>query len=133
MKSYLLDTNIVSHFLRGDTSVITKLTARPIGSVYISVITKAELLYGVAKRNNSPKLHQLVQGFLSHVETLPWSIDVAKAYAELRVMSEAQGVTIASMDLMIAAHAVSLNKILVSRDKAFQLIPANTGLRVEIW
>ncbi|MFI4941297.1 MAG: PIN domain-containing protein, partial [Burkholderiales bacterium] len=62
---------------------------------------------------------------------LPWTRDIARAFADLRVLCETAGVTLAPMDMMIAAHAKATGAILVTRDSAFSHIP--DGLILEDW
>jgi tRNA(fMet)-specific endonuclease VapC len=68
---------------------------------------------------------------LSKVTVLPWTSFTAKEFARLRADSEATGVTLATVDLMIAASAKEHNLTLVTHDWAlFQL---NSWIRVEDW
>ncbi len=131
-KSYMLDTNIASHIIKGDIPlVVARLAEVPMNRVTVSVITEAELRYGVAKRGNPRGLELRVQEFLVRVEVLPWTQTVARAYGDLRASCEAAGVSLAPMDMMIAAHAKAADAILVTRDRAFSLVPH--GLKLEDW
>ena len=132
MTLYMLDTNIASHIIRGDIlHVRERLVAVSMHSVVVSSVTQAELLYGVAKRHHPIGLATRVREFLARVDILPWTSEVASVYAELRASCEAAGVTLAPMDMMIAAHAKTAAAILVTRDRAFSLIP--DGLTLEDW
>ncbi|THF55592.1 type II toxin-antitoxin system VapC family toxin [Pseudothauera rhizosphaerae] len=132
MTRYMLDTNIASHIIRGDIpAVLQRLTATPMSELAISVVTEAELRYGVAKRGKPAGLAARVHEFLIRVEVLPWTQDVAQTYADLRAACETAGVTLAPLDMMIAAHARAAGAILVTRDRAFSLVP--DGLVVEDW
>ena len=131
MKRYLLDTNIASHLMRGDIPGLReRFVLVPTHSVAISIISRAELLFGLAKRGYPPRLAGKVHGFLGDIETLPWMEKEADAYAELRAACQARGVTLSDMDMMIAAQAKASGLILVSRDKAFTRVE---GLQVEDW
>lgn len=139
MRIYLLDTNIASHVIKGDIpQVRERLVSVPIHSVAVSVVTQAELLYGVAKRGNPTSLSKLVHEFLARVEVMPWTSDVAQSYGALRAACEACGATLAHADMMIAAHVKALAEVhdedgqvvLVTRDRAFQRVP---GLHIEDW
>lgn len=139
MKTYLLDTNIASHIIKGDIPCVReRLVAVPMHSVAVSVVTQAELLYGVAKRGHPQGLATKVQAFLTRVTVLPWTTKVAEAYGGLRTTFEAGGVTLSPMDMMIAAHAKALalatgQVILVTRDGAFSRTSALGGLTLEDW
>ena len=97
--------------------------------VAVSVITEAELRYGVAKRGSPKGLATRVHEFLVRVEVLPWTQEVAWVYGGLRASCEAAGATLAPMDMMIAAHAKAVGAILVTRDRAFGHVPGGLNLR----
>lgn len=128
----LLDTNIVSHVIRGDEpGVRERLQGLAVGMVVISAVTEAELRYGLARRGHPEGLVQRVQAFLMRVDILPWDSAAAQACGTLRAACEAAGTVLAALDMMIAAHALAANAILVSRDRAFARVGG--GLRVESW
>jgi tRNA(fMet)-specific endonuclease VapC len=132
MKSYLLDTNIASHIIKGDIPVVRDRLAKiPLHEVAVSVVTQAELLYGVAKRGSPQGLAVRVAEFLIRVNVLSWTPDVARTYGDFRASCEASGVTLAPLDMMIAAHAKSVGAILVTRDRAFSLI--GNDLELQDW
>ncbi len=117
----MLDTNIAGHLIRGDLPAVRQSVLMvPIESLVISSVTEAELRYGVAKRGYPKALTQAVALFLERVETLPWSSQVAAIYADLRARAENAGSPLATLDMMIAAHAKAADAILVTRDKAFK-------------
>lgn len=145
MTTYLLDTNIASHIIKGDIPrVRDRLVAVPMHCVAVSVVTQAELLYGVAKRGHPKGLTTKVREFLARVTVLPWTSEAAEAYCELRTACEADGVTLAPMDMLIAAHAKALalaaeqaqdqnQAILVTRDSAFSRVRMSGGLTLDDW
>lgn len=143
MTTYLLDTNIAGHIIKGDIPrVRERLIAVPMHCIAVSVVTQAELLCGVAKRGHPPALATKVREFLTRVTILSWTAEAAKAYSEVRVACERGGVTLAPMDMMIAAHAKALalaaseaqeQVILVTRDAAFSRVRALSGLMLDDW
>lgn len=145
MTHYLLDTNIASHIIKGDIPAVRERLVRvPMQQISISAVTQAELMYGVAKRGHPAGLSLRVAAFLARVEVLPWTAQVADAYGRLRASCEAAGVTLAAMDMMIAAHAWFLQQqaaqagersVLVTRDRVFDRIPVSAapGLAVVDW
>ncbi len=130
MKRYLLDTNIVSHLIKDHPVVSQRIVKVPMASLGISVITEAELYYGLAKRPEAKRLHLVVEEFLKRVDVLPWDSAIVKNYGFIRAEMERQGKTLAPLDLLIAAHALSLNAVLVTNDKAFYQVG---GLTIEDW
>jgi len=132
MSIYMLDTNIASYVIRGDHPLVAqRLQSVPRANVTVSVMTEAELQYGVAKRGGTVGLKTRVDKFLRLVRVLPWTSDVVSSYAELRVLREAAGVTLAPMDMLIAAHARAIGATLVTCDVTFSLHPS--GLILEDW
>ena len=130
---YLLDTNVVSHIMQGrDAGLLTRLTELPVGQVVISSVTLAELEYGLHRKGQPVRLRNALTQVLLRMDVLPWDENVATCYGEFCATLEAQGINLSDFDMMIAAHAVSVNAILVSRDKEFALVPRER-LRLEIW
>ena len=128
---YLLDTNTVSYIIKGIfPHVRERLLKVPISEVRISVITEAELRFGLARLPQATKLAIVVEAFLLRVEVLPWDSPAARHYARLRAVLEEQGEPMGNLDLMIAAEALAVGAILVSNDRAFRRVK---GLKVEDW
>jgi len=119
---FLLDTNMVSYIVKGRSQAARHkmLSVKGDEIVCISTITEAEIRYGLARRPEASALKSLMEAFLASVQVLPWGRDEAEAYGELRAGLEASGRALGNMDMLIAAHAVSLGATLVSNDKAFQ-------------
>jgi tRNA(fMet)-specific endonuclease VapC len=132
MTAWMLDTNIASHVIKGDRpEIIKRLVSLPMADIVISSITEGELRYGLAKRGYPKALSERVRQFLLRVDVLPWDRDVTRAYGGLRAACEAKGVTLAPLDMMIAAHAVAIDATLVTRDKTFVRVPES--LRIDDW
>lgn len=132
MSGYLLDTNVASHIIKGDRPEISRrLASLPMAEIAISAVTEAELLFGLAKRGYPAALTERVRQFLLRVDVLDWDRAAAQAYADLRAGSESMGVNLSPLDMMIAAHAVAADAVLVTRDQAFSRIPA--PLKTEDW
>ncbi|MGA9543410.1 MAG: type II toxin-antitoxin system VapC family toxin [Candidatus Sulfotelmatobacter sp.] len=128
---YLLDTNTVSYIIKGIfPQVRARLLKVPISEVGISVITEAELRFGVARLPQATKLAIVVEEFLLRVEVLPWDSPAARQYARLRAGLEEHGEPMGNLDLMIAAEALAVGAILVSNDRVFRRVK---GLKVEDW
>src|ERR1700728_3994865 len=106
MIRYMLDTNTVSHLIRGNTAVVRRILRVPMASLCISAITKGELLFGLARRAGATRLHAAVTEFLRRVDVLPWNSDTADGYGPLRAALERQGRPLGPLDMLIAAHAM---------------------------
>ena len=89
---YLLDTNTVSYVIKGNFArVRERLLKVPMAEVGISVVTEAELRFGLARRPEALKLKLAVEEFLLRVEILPWDSEAAGHYAQLRADLEGEG------------------------------------------
>ncbi len=99
-------------------------------SFCISVITEAELRFGLARRPVHADLRRIVEGFLRTVGIRPWTSVCAGHYAHLRTELEAGGTPLAPMDLLIAAHALAEACTLVTADRAFAQV---RGLKTLDW
>jgi len=118
---FMLDTNVASSIIKGGPIPLRQmLLDTPMERLRVSVITQAELLFGVARKPGALKLARLVDEFLLRVQILPWSSNAAVAYAELRSNFEHQGVSLGNMDMLIAAHARAEGAVLVSNDRAMR-------------
>lgn len=127
---YMLDTNTVSHLLRGHREVARRVVTVPMSALCVTAITEGELLYGLAKRPDATRLHRAVREFLRRADVLPWDNACAEHYGAARADMERQGKTLGSLDMLIAAHALSIKAVLVTSDCAFRQV---TDLRVEDW
>ena len=128
---YLLDTNTVSYAVKGNVaSVRERLQKAPVSNVAISVITEAELRFGVAKYPEATRLKVIVEEFLSFVDIRAWDSEAARQYATVRAAVERAGQPMGNLDIMIAAHAIALGAVLVSGDRVFRRVK---GLKIENW
>jgi tRNA(fMet)-specific endonuclease VapC len=128
---YLLDTNTASYVIKGNfPRVRARLLKVPMADVGISVVTEAELRFGVARRPEATTLKSVVEQFLLRVEILPWNSEAARHYARIRASLEEDGEPMGNLDLMIAAHAVVTEVVLVTHDHVFRRVE---GLKVEDW
>jgi tRNA(fMet)-specific endonuclease VapC len=120
MKSlYMLDTNMVSYIAKGHSQAArTRMLNLGDDEVAcLSVITEAEIHYGLAKRPEATALRERMEWFLAAIKVLPWGRDEARAYGKLRAKLESSGKILENME--IAAHAIAAGAILVTNDKVF--------------
>lgn len=132
MPRFMLDTDICSYIMkRSHPPLIKRLQSVPVADVCMSVVTKAELLYGVEVSPRRAQDAAALAAFLPYVEALDLTEDVASHYAEIRAVLKKRGAMIGSNDLFIAAHARGLRITLVTNNtEEFQRIP---GLAIENW
>ena len=128
----MLDTNIISYIIKNrDFALIDKF--EEMSKEYIiavSSITVAELFYGVMKKN-SKKLEVAVNEFLLPLQRLAFGENASYQYALIRTNLESKGLIIGSNDLFIAAHAKSLDAVIVTNNtREFERIE---DLKVEDW
>jgi tRNA(fMet)-specific endonuclease VapC len=129
--SYMLDTNIVSYFVRGNFPEVRKQIASiSLDSLAVSAVTEGELRFWVVSCPGSVRIQVGVEDFLVRVASLPWDSGAAQTYASVRGLLKRKGVVLSAADLMIAAHAIALDLTLVTHDQAFSFVD---GLKTEDW
>ena len=115
---YMLDTDIASYIIKGQYSQLqAKLELVLPSQICISAMTKAELFYGLKKLPKNHRLHISAKKFLEIVQTLDWNSEAAVWYADIRYQLISSGQPIGEMDMMIAAHALSVSAVLVSNNQ----------------
>jgi tRNA(fMet)-specific endonuclease VapC len=127
---YVLDTDICSAHLR-NVALVTSRLQQHAGQLYLSVLTLGELLSWTLRAKSPPKYHQGLLKLLSDVTVL--DVDQASAwkFGEVRAQLLDQGQPVASLDLMIAATALTRGmKVVTHNTKHFLTVP---GLVVEDW
>ena len=129
---YLLDTNICIALIRQKpAALIQRLTSLQPGDAGISSITLAELFHGVEKSARPEQNMSALEQFLLPLDLADFDLDAALAYGRIRMDLERTGQLIGSMDMLIAAHAVSVDAILVTNN--VQEFRRAKGLLVEDW
>jgi tRNA(fMet)-specific endonuclease VapC len=117
MSRYMLDTDTCSYIMRRSyDAVLRRLEQIPVGDVCISVITKAELLFGVEVSPRRRQDEAAVSAFLSYIEVLDFPDQAALHYAKIRAELKTRGAMIGANNLLIAAHARSLGLTLVTNN-----------------
>jgi len=125
----MLDTNTVSYALRGNPPIVRqRLSSIPMVQVCISAITEAELLAGLALKPEATKLAASVTQFLLGVTVLSWDSGAARSYATLYSSSRQRGRSLTTVDLLVAAHALSAGVTLVTSDRAFHNLRSTLSL-----
>lgn len=132
MAVYMLDTDISSYIMkRSQVAVLKRLQTVAVSDVCISVITKAELMYGVEVSPRREKDQAALDEYLRYVAVLDFPEAAAFDYARIRGGLKAQGAMIGANDLLIAAHARCAGLTLVTNNTwEFGRIPF---LKIENW
>jgi tRNA(fMet)-specific endonuclease VapC len=128
---YLLDTNILSDFLRNpDGRAVQRAALVGEATLCTSIVVACELRYGALKKG-SVRLSERVEKLLESLEVLPLDKESDRQYAEIRLHLDRKGRPIGPNDLLIAAHALALDLTLVTANsEEFSRVP---DLRVENW
>jgi tRNA(fMet)-specific endonuclease VapC len=129
MTRWMLDTNTVSYFLR-DALASAPAAAVRFGEASISAITAAELIYGMRKRPDAHNVNRHVGNFITGINVVPFGREASETYGSLRAEMQRLGKSLTELDMLIAAHSMSIGVTLVTSDAAFRHVP---GLAVEDW
>ena len=126
-----LDTNICSYILRKHPAdMIERFAGLDRSALWLSAIVAAELRFGAAKLG-VPRLQAAVEAWLAGFDLKPWPLEATLQYASMRLQLERAGTPIGGMDLMIAAHALAEDSVLITNNaREFHRVP---GLAVEEW
>lgn len=129
---YMLDTNIVAYAKNNrPEAVMDRLREYDPDELCISVITLAELEYGVFNSSNPDRNQLALTLFLAGIEIVPFDDDAAVEYGRIRADLKRRGTPIGANDLMIAAHAKSRGLVLVTNNtREFERVE---GLELEDW
>jgi len=128
----MLDTNICIYLIKHQPpSVLERFLSHPVDDIGISSVTVAELEYGASKSRHPTKNRIALDQFISPLDVAAFDRDAATAYGRLRANLEQKGTPIGAMDLLIAAHALSLGvRLITNNAREFRRVP---GLRIENW
>jgi len=118
MKRYMLDTDMCSHIIKEHPeSVRQRFQTLAMEQLCVSVVTYAELIYGV-ERSSSRRINRpIIEDFVRHLDVMNWDTEAADQYGVIRAELEAAGTPIGAMDMMIAAHAKSIKAVLVTNNQ----------------
>lgn len=131
MIRYLLDTDILSYLMRRRFPLLnTRFEQVPPQDIAISAVTAAEILFGLKTFPSEHPMHLRALRFLDAIQILDWPAEAAALYAEIRFQTKQQ--PLGERDMMIAAHAIALDAILVSNNtRHFERV--GDKLRLENW
>jgi tRNA(fMet)-specific endonuclease VapC len=129
---YLLDTNIVSYWMRGDGKLINRIKRQKPSDLSICTVTLAEIYYGIEKSPAKKKERRnKIEHIHSQLEVYPFDELAARQYSKIRTQLEKDGIVISERDLQIAAIARANKLVVVTANaKEFNRI---VKLEVEDW
>lgn len=132
MPAALLDTNAVSDLMRSHPPILARV-GRHTDPITTSVVVAGEIRYGLTRLPPGKKrtdLEARALRVLANVQIEPVTEPIADTYGRLKAQLETRGLNLDDNDLWIAATALTLGSLLVTRDQIFTRIP---GLQVEDW
>lgn len=129
---YLLDTCVISDFIKAEAGTKVRLKQTPPIDIAVSAITVMELRYGlVLNPQRAQKVEPMIASFLSSVTILPFDIAEAEQVAQIRAVLKTQGQPIGAYDILIAATALQHNLLMITANqREFERVP---GLKTENW
>lgn len=129
---YLLDTNVLSDFARGEQAVMARLRQEAPSQLSVSVITEMEIEYGLARNPNlAPRVRDVMRTLLNTISVVPFEREDARVAAQLRASLNSQGTPIGAYDVLLAACALRRGLKIVTHDiREFARVG---GLGLEDW
>ncbi|KVV47123.1 twitching motility protein PilT [Burkholderia ubonensis] len=130
MPRYMLDTNMCIYLMKNQPEQVAKRFARYyVGDVVMSAITYADLEYGVAVCANPDRERRNLAALIEDIPVAPFDVAAARAYGPVREATRERKKD--QLDKLIAAHAISLDVVLVTNnERDFASYPA---VRLENW
>jgi hypothetical protein len=122
----IVDTNVLSEILRGAPAATLTMwiSERPMSSLFVTAITQAEMLFGVALLPRGKRRASLEEALAGLFEVdfagrvLPFDGSAATAFADVASQRRLAGRPISQLDAQIAAIARSRGAALATRDVA---------------
>lgn len=125
---FLLDTNIIVGWLKGETSIANKIDKAK--EIYIPVIVLGELYYGALYSTQIEKNIQQITTVTLNYNILSIDEETTNAYGNIKAALRKKGKPIPENDIWIAAIALRHELVLVTRDKHFKEIDS---LKTKSW
>ena len=113
---YMLDTDTSIYIMKERPASLRRRFEKHHDEVCISVVTYAELLYGAERSTAKVKNHQAIDAFVQLLDVCDWTRAAAGHYAAMRAELDGAGAPIGAINTMIAAHARSLNAVVVTNN-----------------
>lgn len=129
---YLLDTCVISDFIKNEPGTQIRLKQTPPTAIAVSIITVMELYYGLALNpQRAQKIEFTIAQFLATISIIPLTHAEAQQAARIRAKLKTQGQPIGPYDILIAATALEHQLIMVTANQ--QEFNRVSGLQTENW
>lgn len=125
---FLLDTNIIAAWLKGETSVADKIDKAK--EIHIPIIAVGELYYGALYSTQVAKNMKEIKSITSTYNVLQIDEETTIAYGNIKAALRKKGKPIPENDIWIAAIAKRFELVVVTRDKHFKEID---GIKIKSW
>lgn len=128
---YLLDTDIILYYLKGNLNVFQQVNTHDTDDIYTSAINVAELYVGLNYQNSRSQEYIKTIGFISRLKVISFDRRAAVEFGRIKKVLDSKGMKIDDMDLLVAAIALEGNMTLVTNNnKHYKRIK---GLKLENW
>jgi len=116
MISYLIDTDRIIDFLKGDEETVEKLTSLLDRGLAVSVISLAELYEGVYGSDNPERRMKGLNDFLASVNVLKINNEISRVFGKKRAALRKEGKLIDNFDLLIAVTCLHYDLTLITNN-----------------
>lgn len=129
---YLLDTCIVSYFVKGKKEVLDRVKRTSPRDLYLSSISIMEIEFGLLLNPaRAEKLKPIIESFIENINILPFCEKDAICSATVRASLQKKGGIIGAYDILLAGCALHHGLVLVTANtKEFERV---SGLLIENW
>jgi tRNA(fMet)-specific endonuclease VapC len=117
--------------MKNRPEVVSRFKQNMVSGVAISSITASELYFGLYNSSMKERNAENLANFLIGVKTLSFDGAAAENYGRIRAALKRKGLLIGDLDMLIAAHAISANLILVTNNT--REFARADGLALEDW
>ena len=133
---FMIDTNTFSYIVTGKSqrarAEFRKVAGDANDQLSISVITEAEVRFGMNKRALSQDRRDAIEALFTSLEIVPWGSHEAAIYGQALPQLQARGIGVSSLDFLIGVHAAATGAVLVTHDAILPRIAKITGIHTII-
>lgn len=129
---YLLDTCVISDFVKGDKNTVSTLKNTQPNEIAVSSITVMEIRYGLALNpKRAEKIKSMILDLLASITVLDFNQNDALESAKIRALLKQRGQPIGCYDILLAGTAIN-NKLIFVSSNVSEFSRIN-GLILENW